>query len=187
MLFVAEHDLPADVPIVLVAGHLIERKDPLFALRVFEEGAPPDAICVFVGRGRLKGPLEVQIRERDLADRVRIVGEVPPGGLADWYGAANLLLLTSHREGRPNVVLEAMASGRPCLATDVGGTGELVAGWSERMLAAEHDVERMGSMLSELLKSAPTPEEIRASVEHLSWDASLSTLEGVLGQATEAA
>ena len=176
-------ELPQDVPLVLVAGHLIERKDPLFALKVFEAGAPDDAMCVFVGKGRLKGALEIAVRERDLTDRVRIVGEVPPGGLADWYGAADLLLLTSHREGRPNVVLEALASGRPVLATDVGGTAELLGDHRERMLAPGHDVEAMAAMLRTLLAEQHDPMGLRRAVEHLSWDASLATLEQVLERA----
>jgi len=175
--------LPRGVPLVLVVGHLIERKDPLFALRVFEAGAPPEAICVFVGRGPLRAALQARARGNGLGSRVRLAGEVEPGGLARWYAAADALLLTSHREGRPNVVIEALASGRPVLATDVGGTGELLEAWSEPMLAADHDVARMGAMLGELLAGPPAPDELRRSVLNLSWEASMQALEGVLRQA----
>lgn len=178
--------LPPGVPLVLVAGHLIERKDPLLALRVFEAGAPSDALCVFVGRGRLRGQLELAVRERELGGRVRVVGEVPPEGLALWYAACDLLLLTSRREGRPNVVLEALASGRAVLATDAGGTRELVEPWAGRMLAPDRDPRTMGGMLRGLLEDPPAPEELRASVEHLSWERSFEALEELLGEACQA-
>ena len=46
--------------------------------------------------------------------------------MARWLAASDLLCLPSHSEGCPNVVLEALYSGRPVVATDVGGTPELV-------------------------------------------------------------
>ena len=111
--------------LVLVVGHLIPRKDPLLALEVFCRGAPKDARLAFVGSGPLETDLRRAIRRAGLVKRVELMGERAPESLAQLYGAADLVLLTSRREGRPNVVLEALASGRPVLATAAGGTAEL--------------------------------------------------------------
>lgn len=46
--------------------------------------------------------------------------------IEEIYQAADFFILPSHSEGLPNVILEAMASGLPCIATDVGGTNELI-------------------------------------------------------------
>ncbi len=172
-------------PLVLVAGHLIERKDPLLALEVFLAGAPPAAQLVFVGRGPLGTELARQVKARSLGDKVQLVGEVEPGGLADWYAACDVLLLTSKREGRPNVVLEALASGRAVLATAAGGTAELLAPHLGRMLATHRDPVRLGAMLADLLEDPPEPSVLREGVQHLSWDHSLETLERCLEQARE--
>ena len=53
-------------------------------------------------------------------------GAVHPDVLADWYRAADVLVLASSREGWPNVVLESLACGTPVLATRVWGTPEIL-------------------------------------------------------------
>lgn len=171
--------LPPERPLVLVVGHLIPRKDPLLALAAFRAGAPDDALLVFVGRGELAEELGREVRA-DGPDRVRLVGEVEPAQLATWYTACDLLLLTSRREGRPNVVLEALASGRPVLATPAGGTGELLEGLEERCLAPGRDPAVLGERLAALLADPPAEEDLRARVAGLSWDAGLSALEDSL-------
>jgi len=113
-----------------------------------------------------------------LESRVRCVGEVEPEELALYYGASDLLLLTSTREGRPNVVLEALACGRPVLATAVGGTAELLG--DSPMLVEERDPEVLGQRISTLLGDAPTENYLQALVEDLTWERSTDTLEAVL-------
>ena len=168
-------------PMVLVVGHLIERKDPILSLESFAQGAPPEARLYFVGRG----PLESAVRERAQAlgieDRVTLAGERPPEELLHWYRAADLLLLTSSREGRPNVVLEALACGTPVLATQAGGTGELLPDPS--MLSESRDAKLLGDMLRDLLLSPPNPDSLRSMALPLSWEASLQTLEACIEQA----
>ena len=172
--------LGAEGKLVLVVGHLIPRKDPVLALEAFRHGAPSDASLVFLGRGELEPKL------RAVADeRVQVRGEVGPAELGTWYAAADALLLTSRREGRPNVVLEALACGRPVYATDAGGTAELLVG-ADEMLARTRDPEALGRGLASLLASPPTPERCRGLIEHLSWDRSLDTLEAVLIRAAGA-
>jgi len=175
--------LAASGRLVLVCGHLIERKDPLLALAVFERGAAAEDRLVYLGRGPLEGALDEAIRARGLAARVQRRGEVGPEELARWYAAADLLLLTSRREGRPNVVLEALASGRPVLALDAGGTSELLAGANARMLARTREPAALGRQLAELLATPFDAEALADSVAELTWDASLDALEGCLAAA----
>ncbi len=170
--------LPEEGDLVLCVGHLIERKDPLLALRTFAAGAGSHARLAFVGRGPLVEEVSRAAKECGLGSRVDLLGERPPEELVDWYRAANLLLLTSRREGRPNVVLEALSTGCPVLATKAGGTGELVS--DPRMLATSREPDLLGGMLGELLEAPPDPLSLRASVQHLSWAASVDALESVL-------
>jgi teichuronic acid biosynthesis glycosyltransferase TuaC len=175
--------LEPDQRLVLVCGHLIERKDPLLALETFARGAGARDRLVFLGRGPLAKPLADAAFARGLVQRVELRGEVPPETLALWYGACDVLLLTSRREGRPNVVLEALASGRPVLATDAGGTAEVLGELAPRMLARTRDPAALGIALERLLAWTADPDELAAAVAHLTWDASLDALEGCLAAA----
>ncbi|MFT5051334.1 MAG: teichuronic acid biosynthesis glycosyltransferase TuaC [Chlamydiales bacterium] len=177
----AQLNLPAGIPIVLVLGHLIPRKDPVLSLDSFLAGASADALLLFIGEGPSRARLESAIAERGAGQRVRLLGEKTPEEIAVWLTAADLLLLTSRREGRPNVVLEALGAGRPVLATDAGGTAEVLP--DERMLARTRDPQAIGAQLAALLADPPQPEGLRASVEPLSWEHSTAALEACLDAA----
>jgi glycosyltransferase involved in cell wall biosynthesis len=173
-----------DQPLILVVGHLIERKDPLLALEAFARGAPPAARLVFLGRGPLAAAIERRARERGCRERVELRGEVEPEALARWYAAADCLLLTSAREGRPNVVLEAFASGRPALCTEAGGTAELLAELPE-CLVRSRDPAEIGARLALLLARPPEPGRLRATVLPLTWERCAEALEACLSAALE--
>ena len=180
-----ELDLPREGPLVLVVGHLIERKDPLLALEtVRRTGEQREALrAAFVGDGPLRGPLEQAVGEAGLTGRVRLVPRAEPERLARWYAAADALLLTSWREGRPNVVLEALACGRPVVATAAGGTGELLEGL-EGLLVESREPARvasaLGAVLAEGERGGWRPERLRAHAARFSWDAGLDALERCL-------
>lgn len=171
--------LSEESDVVLVVGHLIERKDPLLALRSFHAASRPAARLVFVGRGPLEESLRAEAERLGLGDRVDLMGERPPKELVAWYRAANVLLLTSSREGRPNVVLEALSTGCPVLATDAGGTAEVIPE-PARMLSRSRAERDIGEMLARLLDDPPAAATLRASVGPLSWSASLDALESLL-------
>lgn len=180
----AELGLEGEHPIVLVVGHLIPRKDPLLALEAFAAGAPEEGHLHFVGVGPLAGELEDRARQLGIEARVHLEGETAPERLRHWYAASSLLLLCSSREGRPNVVLEALASGRPVVATEAGGTGELLGGL-EGALVRSRSAEAIGAAMGATLSNPTDPATCRAQVADLSWDASLGALEDCLRRAIE--
>src|SRR5207247_6103231 len=86
--------------------------------------SPP--LIVLVGGGPAQGALEEEIQRRRLADHVRLAGPQPHREIPHWIAAADALCLPSHNEGCPNVVLEALACGRPVVASSVGAVPEFV-------------------------------------------------------------
>ena len=108
-----------------------------------------------------------------------MLGERAPAELADLYRAADVLLLTSRREGRPNVVLEALASGLPVVATAAGGTAELLAA-SPFDVVTERDPQAIGARLRHVLADPPSATTIAASVAPWTWAAGLANLEHLI-------
>ena len=79
---------------------------------------------IIVGTGALRSQLEQQTLALGLSDIIEFRGAV--ADMVSAYREADMLVLTSDWEGTPNVVLEAMASGLPVVATKVGGVREIV-------------------------------------------------------------
>jgi glycosyltransferase involved in cell wall biosynthesis len=84
----------------------------------------PDALLVLAGDGPLRGQVLAEIDRRGLRDRVRFLGHVPQANRL--VAAADILLVSSHSEGMPVVVMEAIAAGVPVVSTAVGGIPELI-------------------------------------------------------------
>lgn len=121
-------ELPADAPVILFAGRLYPQKgvgDLLHAVDILQH-VRPGLVTLIAGDGPLREQLTGYARAVELLDsgRVRFLGhrEDVPRLLV----AADLLALPSRFEGLPNVVLEAMRSRKPVVATAAPGTTELV-------------------------------------------------------------
>jgi glycosyltransferase involved in cell wall biosynthesis len=82
--------------------------------------------CVIVGEGAERGKLECLVRELDLENEVLLKGAIPRETLPQFYAEANVVVLTSHTEGVPVTLMEAMAMGRVVLAPQITGVPELV-------------------------------------------------------------
>lgn len=86
----------------------------------------PGIRLVVIGDGPMRTALEGLAESRRVADRVLFLGDAPRDHVPGYLRQAELFVLNSTYEGLPHTVLEAMAAGIPVIATDVGGTGELV-------------------------------------------------------------
>jgi glycosyltransferase involved in cell wall biosynthesis len=120
--------LPADAQIVLFVGWLNKTKGVRELLEAFIALAVrhPRLYLACIGAGPLGAILEQQARAAGLAGRLLLPGVLPSALVAEWLGAANVFCLPSYMEGCPNAVVEALASGRPVVATNVGGIPELI-------------------------------------------------------------
>jgi glycosyltransferase involved in cell wall biosynthesis len=108
-----------------------------------------DAIAVLAGDGPFRSALEAQVRARGLENRVHFTGRLEHPGVL--YLAADVVTLPSDIEGLPLVVLEAMAAGRPVVATSVGGIPTAVDDGVTGFLVPPRDPEALARRLSELL------------------------------------
>ena len=84
----------------------------------------PRVRLAIVGEGSCRPALEAHMARLGVADRCRLLGH--QGDVISMHHVFDLFVQSSTREGTPNAVLEAMALETPIVATDVGGTAELV-------------------------------------------------------------
>jgi glycosyltransferase involved in cell wall biosynthesis len=117
---------PADCVLVGGMGRLERQKrfDRFIDFAVSLRQEFPRLCFLVVGEGGLKESLEARIRRSGLEDSFRVLP--PREDVEDLFGAMDIFLLTSYKEGLPNVVMEAMAMELPCIVTDAGGSRELV-------------------------------------------------------------
>jgi glycosyltransferase involved in cell wall biosynthesis len=114
---------------LLAVGQLVEYKGHGFLLRAVAELAParPELRLRIVTHQRaLEDALLGQARELGIAERITIEGPLATPELARRYGRCDVFVHPSLAECFPTTVMEAMASGRPVVATDVGGVPEQV-------------------------------------------------------------
>jgi glycosyltransferase involved in cell wall biosynthesis len=88
---------------------------------------------VTIGDGELRSTIEEQIRNAGLCEEITLSGWQAGNDLLDFYSDMHIVVLTSRDEGTPLVLVEAMAAGKPFVATDVGGVRDMVCGKGERI------------------------------------------------------
>lgn len=155
--------------VLLSVGHLIERKGHDLAIRSLAE--LPNTRLLIAGEGPERDSLTSIVNERGLGHRVQFLGAVSQHQLRDYYGAADILILASSREGWANVLLESMACGTPVVASDVWGTPEVVAAPEAGVLMAARTPEAVAQAVTRLLHSYPDRAATRRYAERFSWDA----------------
>lgn len=115
----------------------------------------PHLRIVVVGEGPLRRELEVEIHRRRLDGIVRLHGLEPDARPA--FGAFDALVQASRSEGLPNAVLEGAAAGLPIVATDVGGTSEILTADRDALLVRKDDA----SALAHAIRRVVSEPELR--------------------------
>lgn len=127
-----------------------------------------DFHTVVIGDGPQRAALEQRVGRLGLQAHVSFVGEIDHSRVPDWLRGADAFCLPSLREGTPNVVIEALATGVPVVATQVGGTPLLINADNGRLVPPGQAVP-LAEALCVALASRWDAETIRLSVSHMSW------------------
>jgi glycosyltransferase involved in cell wall biosynthesis len=111
----------------------------------------PDARLTLVGDGPARAPAEAQARDLGIAHAVTFAGFQSQGAVAELLEASDVLVLPSFAEGVPVVLMEAMASRIPVIASRVAGVQELVEDGVSGFTVPPGDIETLATRLTKLL------------------------------------
>lgn len=153
----ARFQLPQNKKVVLFASRLIERKGydiMLAAWRIIHRDHP-ETVLLVVGKGNDNAIAALnKLQQESGGETIVYTGEVPD--TAPYLQASDLFIFPSRQEGLPNALLEAMACGCACVASDIGGCRDLIADGENGLLfpsgAAAALAERAGQLLAEPAK-----------------------------------
>jgi glycosyltransferase involved in cell wall biosynthesis len=152
--------IPPAAPVVGFMGPIIAEKGVLELVDGFEQAlqAVPDAYLLMAGDTingdrdlRTKEIIRSKVTEGPLASRVVFAGYQED--ITNFMQAIDLFALPSHREGMPRSIIEAMASGKPVVATNIRGCREEIVPGVTGMIVPLRDGEALGKAMARLLSS----------------------------------
>ena len=158
-----------DETLVLSVGRLSREKahiDLLSAFNYLRENNPAaKSTLVIVGEGPERVSLAAAAASFGLSENVVFAGQV--GNVQPYYSAADVVVLPSHSEGSPYVLLEAMAANVPIVATAVGGVPEMVENEESVLLVPARDPHSMATAISRVLTDPELARELTANASTL--------------------
>jgi glycosyltransferase involved in cell wall biosynthesis len=146
-------NVASDARLLLYVGRLVAAKGLRELFAAWRTLAEKDAglHLAFVGDGALMEELRTGATQSGMGERVHLPGIADAARVATWMRAANVFCLPSYTEGYPNVLVEALACGRPVVTTPVGGVVEIVDA-TNGLLVAPRDVPGLAAALRSALE-----------------------------------
>ena len=149
-------------PRIVAIGRLVEKKG--FAVLIDAcavlAARGVEFTCDIIGMGELETALGAQIERLGLQGRVVLAGPQPQCALIRALAGASVLAMPcivggdGNRDGLPTAILEAMAIGTPCVATDVTGIPEAIVDGRTGMIVGQHDASGLAASIEQLLTNA---------------------------------
>lgn len=176
--------LPLGRRAIVCVGRLEAQKNLpwLFELLPGIFQALPEHDLVLLGDGPDRGPLQRLAARLGVSERLHFAGY--RADVAEILAASDLLVLPSRWEGMPNVVLEAMAAGKPVVATDVEGVSEALGPAAAQQVVRAGHGEAFAAKVRGLLKQPQLAMELgranQARVrQHFTWQATVAAYESL--------
>jgi glycosyltransferase involved in cell wall biosynthesis len=138
-------------PMAAFVGRLIDGKGVADLLSAFAQPHGTAAVLCVVGDGPRRAELEARAAASPVAKQIRFLGYLAEARAWAVMSAADVLVNPSYTEGLPTSVLEAAVLGKAVLATDVGGTSEIVTDGESALLVAPRDTAALRAGLDSLL------------------------------------
>ena len=146
-------DMPAKAAVITFTGRFVEEKclpDLIGAFAVLAS-RDPQATLVLVGDGPLRKEIASQVEAAGLTPRVRFTGMMPPAQVAEVLRLSDVYALLSRTEGIPCSLVEAVASGLPCVVSEISGTAMVIQHEVTGLRAPVGDVAQFSAAFESLL------------------------------------
>ena len=160
--------IPANTAILLVIGRLSREKghaEFLDALALLRAKTTIPFHAILVGEGPEQQRIEAARNRLGLENIVTMVGlqhDVRP-----YYGVATVVVMPSHSEGSPNVLLESMAAGVPVVATSVGGVPEIAKDVETALLVESRNPAALASAVERMIGDPSLRQRLAANAKRL--------------------
>jgi len=168
----------AGQPTCISIGSLIPRKQMETVILAYASvlKAVPDLKLEIIGEGPERERLSAMAAHHGVAESVAFSGMLKPEEVPDRLIAGKVFVLASTSEGRPNVILEAMAARVPVVASDIPGTREMIGANERGLLFPAGDVEQCAACIGRLLSDKALAARLTANAgqwlieQGLTWD-----------------
>ncbi|HOD36076.1 MAG TPA: glycosyltransferase family 4 protein [Syntrophales bacterium] len=185
--------LPATGVGLCMISRLMKTKGIYELLNAFKAVASADDTVwlAVVGEGPLRSMMIDWLNHHQLQTRVILAGFRSHDEIPYWINASDIFVFPSYNEGLPNVILEAMACGRPIIATEVGGIPEVVTHGTNAILIPPRTVDPIINAMQKLVFSPQLRQSMGLNGLHhirsnFSWEKSADSLIGVYREAISA-
>ena len=170
--------IPEQARVIVSVANLIPEKGFQLLIPALVEVAQdyPDVCLFIVGKGPLRGELDVLAQKCGIEKHVVLVGAQLNEELKFWFSAADISCLASSSEGWPNVVLESLACGTPVVATPVGGVPEILIS-PELGLMVQRDVRSIAAGIRTALGKSWDRQTLVQYARGRTWDRVAAELE----------
>ena len=137
---------------IVTVGRLIPEKNHELLIDAFSILCKdyPQYVLEFYGDGKLKEALRDRINELGLIDKVVLHGNA--NDIPRQIASAKMFVLSSRIEGMPNALMEAMALGLPCVATDVSGVRDIIEDGENGFIVPCNDKYQLAEKMKNLLQ-----------------------------------
>jgi glycosyltransferase involved in cell wall biosynthesis len=166
-----------DEPCVLFVGSLIPRKGLHFLVEAAKKVVKErnETKFLIVGEGPLRNQLDNSLKEANLSDNFKFLGNLKDDTLPAVYNCADVFALPSIQEGQGIVLLEAQACAKPVVAFNVGGVNEAVRNGETGLLVKLGSTDEFADALLKLISDRTLQEKMgaygrRFVLENFTWD-----------------
>ena len=168
--------LDAEADYLVYVGNFLPVKNPMRLLDAWRQArlelgsqaAPHDLRLVMIGAGPMEGQIRSWAAENGLSEMLTLTGRLAPPEVAGYLRLGRCLVLSSHNEGVPNVVLEALASGVPVVSTEVGGISEIITSEELGTLVPPNNIKALAQALVDCVTGTASREIAQKGAE-FSW------------------